>query len=54
MVCNAPIKNLIREAKIHQIPTVMQTAQREGMIQMEKSIEDLIAAGKISSNEKNN
>ena len=54
MVCNAPIKNLIREAKIHQIPTVIQTAQREGMIQMEKSIEDLIAAGKISSNEKNN
>ena len=53
MVCNAPIKNLIREAKIHQIPTVMQTAQREGMIQMEKSIEELIAAGKISSNEKN-
>ena len=29
MVCNAPIKNLIREAKIHQIPSVMQTAQRE-------------------------
>jgi twitching motility protein PilT len=25
MVCNAPIKNLIREAKIHQIPSIMQT-----------------------------
>ena len=54
MVCNAPIKNLIREAKIHQIPTVMQTAQREGMIQMEKSIEDLIASNQISNAEKNN
>ena len=43
MVCNSPIKNLIREAKIHQIPTVMQTAQREGMILMEKSIEELIS-----------
>jgi twitching motility protein PilT len=54
MVCNAPIKNLIREAKIHQIPSVMQTSQREGMILMEKSIEDLINNGQISNAEKNN
>ena len=54
MVFNAPIKNLIWAAKIHQIPTVMQTAQREGMIQMEKSIEDLIASNQISNAEKNN
>ena len=54
MVCNAPIKNLIRESKIHQIPSVMQTAQREGMITMEKSIEDLIGTGVISNAEKNN
>jgi len=53
MVCNAPIKNLIREAKIHQIPSVMQTGQREGMITMEKSIEDLIGRGDISNAEKN-
>ena len=53
MVCNAPIKNLIREAKIHQIPSVMQTAQREGMMTMEKSIEDLIGTGVISNAEKN-
>ena len=53
MVCNSPIKNLIREAKIHQIHTVMQTATREGMILMEKSIEDLIASGQISSADKN-
>jgi len=54
MVCNSPIKNLIREAKIHQIPSVMQTAQREGMMTMEKSIEDLIGTGIISNAEKNN
>ena len=53
MVCNAPIKNLIRDAKIHQIHSVMQTASREGMISMEKSIEDLIASGKISPSAKN-
>ena len=38
---------------IHQIPSVMQTGQREGMITMEKSIEDLIGSGVISSAEKN-
>jgi len=53
MVCNSPIKNLIRESKIHQIHTVMQTATREGMVLMEKSIEDLIASGQISSADKN-
>ncbi|SVC99296.1 uncharacterized protein METZ01_LOCUS352150, partial [marine metagenome] len=41
MVCNQAIKTLIREAKIHQIPSVMQTGQRDGMISMEKSIEQL-------------
>jgi twitching motility protein PilT len=54
MVCNAPIKNLIRDAKIHQIHSVMQTASREGMVSMEKSIEDLIASGQISHADKNN
>ena len=54
MVCNAPIKNLIRDAKIHQIHSVMQTASREGMISMDKSIEDLIASGQISHADKNN
>ena len=49
MVCTAPVKNLIRENKIHQIPSVMQTSQREGMITMEKSIEGLIGSGIISN-----
>ncbi len=54
MVCNSAIKNLIREAKVHQIPSVMQTGQREGMITMERSIEDLVGTGVISNAEKNN
>ena len=39
MKCNAPIQNLIREAKIHQIPSIMQTAVKDGMITMTKSLE---------------
>ena len=48
MFCNSPIKNLIREKKIHQIPSIMQTGQRDGMITMEKSIENLVNSGKVS------
>ena len=47
MKCTAPIQNLIREAKIHQIPSIMQTAVRDGMITMEKSLEELVKTGKI-------
>ena len=49
MVCNPAIRNLIRESKIHQIPSVMQTGQRDGMITMDKSIDKLIDAGTIAN-----
>ena len=47
MKCTPPVQNLIREAKIHQIPSIMQTAVRDGMITMEKSLEELVKSGKI-------
>ena len=49
MKCTPPVQNLIREAKIHQIPSIMQTAVRDGMITMEKSIQDLVGSGKIDA-----
>lgn len=49
MKCTPPIQNLIREAKIHQIPSIMQTAVRDGMITMTKSLEELVKAGKIDA-----
>ena len=52
MVCNTAVKNLIREGKVFQIPGVMQTAQRDGMITMDKSIEGLIGSKIISNVEK--
>ena len=52
MVCNSAVKNLIREGKVFQLPGVMQTAQRDGMITMEKSIEGLIGSKIISNVEK--
>ncbi len=49
MKCTAPIQNLIRESKIHQIPSIMQTAVKEGMITMQKSLEELVKSGKIDA-----
>ena len=49
MKCTAPIQNLIRDSKIHQIPSIMQTAVRDGMITMSKSLENLVNAGKIDA-----
>ena len=48
MVSNVAVQNLIRENKIHQIPSAMQTGIGDGMIQMEKSIEQLLKAGVIN------
>ena len=39
MVCIPSVANLIREAKIVQIQTVMQTGQQHGMVTMDKYIE---------------
>lgn len=43
------IANLIREGKIHQIPSAMQTAHSSGMILFEKYIDDLVKKGKVTA-----
>ena len=42
------IANLIREGKIHQIPSIIQTSASHGMILFEKYIEDLVRKGFVS------
>lgn len=43
------ISNLIREGKIHQIPSAIQTAgQSTGMVLFEKYVDDLVRKGKVS------
>ncbi|SEM33286.1 twitching motility protein PilT [Mesobacillus persicus] len=48
MMNNAAIANLIRNDKIHQIETVIQTSRNQGMITLETSIKELIQTGVIS------
>lgn len=47
LVANPAVKSLIREGKIFQLESVIQTSRQDGMISMDKSIEELIRAGEI-------
>ncbi|HEX2834434.1 MAG TPA: type IV pilus twitching motility protein PilT [Thermoanaerobaculia bacterium] len=42
MIGTAPIANMIREAKIFQIPSIMQTSRKQGMMLMNDSFLDLV------------
>lgn len=47
MVANYAIRNLIKEDKIHQIPSVIGTSQKEGMITMDDALLNLYQKGII-------
>jgi twitching motility protein PilT len=51
MVTNGAIRNLIREGKTHQLPTVMLTGSRIGMQTMDSSLKALYQRGIISIQE---
>jgi len=44
---NKAISNLIREGKIHQIPSAIQTGAKQGMVLFEKSLDELLKKGLI-------
>ena len=48
MIGNAAIRNLIREGKIFQIPSAMQSGMKEGMQTLEMHLVQLIKAGTIT------
>ncbi len=45
------VKNLIREGKTHQLPSVMQVSGKLGMQTLESALVDLVTAGTISIDE---
>lgn len=48
MRCTKAISNLVREGKIHQIPSSIQTGKKYGMVLFETYIDDLIKRGKVT------
>ncbi len=51
MIATAAIKNLIREAKTHQIATIIQTSQKLGMQSMDQILKNLMMTGKVEARE---
>jgi twitching motility protein PilT len=49
MIATPAVRNLIREAKIHQIPSMIQTGKKYGMTLLDDSIMDLFKRGVISA-----
>jgi twitching motility protein PilT len=51
MIATSAIRNLIREAKTHQMPTVIETGMHYGMQTMDGALADLVRRGVITHDE---
>jgi twitching motility protein PilT len=51
MIANPAIRNLIRENKTHQIPSIIQTSAQGGMMSMDQCLRDLYMKGVITLEE---
>lgn len=48
LINNSAVANLIREGRTHEISTVIQTASQEGMIDMDRSLAELVRRGEVT------
>ena len=51
LIANPAVRNLIREGKTHQIPSMVQTGRKYGMQLLDDSIMDLVKRGMVSADE---
>ena len=51
LIANSAVRNLIRESKTHQIPSMIQTGKRYGMQLLDDAIMDLYHKGMISADD---
>ncbi len=51
LIANAAVRNLIRESKTFQIPSMIQTGRKYGMRLLDDDIQDLLQKGMIGSDE---
>ena len=50
MIGTAAIRNLIREAKVAQMYSAIQTGKKEGMWTLDQNLKELVADGKVTAN----
>jgi twitching motility protein PilT len=51
LIKNSAVSNLIREARTHEIQTVIETSSEAGMIDMNRSLADLVKRGEVNPDE---
>jgi twitching motility protein PilT len=51
LIATPAVANLIREGKTHQIPSIMQTGRKQGMVTMDQSLMDLLMKKVVSPEE---
>ena len=51
MVGTSAISNLVREGKIHQIPSIIQTGKKDGMQLLDQHILEYLMSGEIDATE---
>ena len=51
LIANPAVRNLIREGKTHQLPSMVQTGKKYGMVLLDDSIMDLYKKGMVSAEE---
>lgn len=49
LIANAAVANLIREKRVHEIQTVIETGVEQGMIDMNRSLAELVRKGEITA-----
>ena len=48
MICNNAVSNLIRENKTHEIPVIIETSLKEGMLSQNRSLAELVKKNEIT------
>lgn len=48
LINNNAVSNLIRERRIHEIDTVIETSSQEGMIDLNRSLTELVRSGEVT------
>jgi twitching motility protein PilT len=51
LINNSAVSNLIREGRTHEIGAVIQTSSQEGMIDLDRSLAELVRRGEVSAAE---
>jgi twitching motility protein PilT len=51
LINTKPVANLIRERKVFQLASIMQTSKRLGMVTLTDALVDLVAAGEVDAEE---